>query len=88
MKLNLILLVVFLSGCQLLVPVQRKFPEAPAILLEPCAPLQKMSEDKGTLRDMLKVVIENYSTHYQCSAKTESWQEWYIKQKEVFEEVN
>ena len=88
MKLSLILLVVFLSGCQLLVPVQRKFPEAPGILLEPCPQLQKVSEDKGTLRDMLQVVIENYSTYYQCSAKTESWQEWYIKQKEVFDEVN
>lgn len=87
MKLNLILLVVFLSGCSLLVPVQRKFPQAPVILLEPCPQLQKIPEDKGTLRDMLKVVIENYSTYYQCSDKTESWQEWYINQKDIFEET-
>jgi hypothetical protein len=83
----LILLVVMLRGCHLLVPVQRKFPEAPQILLEPCPQLKKMSEDKGTLKEMLTVVVENYSSYYQCSTKTQSWQEWYIKQKEVFEEV-
>lgn len=87
MKYGLILLLVMLSGCQLLVPVQRKFPEAPQILLEPCPQLKKVSEDKGTLREMLTVVVENYSTYYQCSSKTQSWQEWYIKQKEIFEEV-
>jgi len=87
MKLNLILLVVLLSGCSLLVPVQRKFPEAPPILLEQCPQLQKVPEDKGTLKDMLKVVIENYSTYYQCSDKTENWQKWYINQKNIFEEI-
>jgi hypothetical protein len=87
MRYFLILSAIILSGCQLLTPVQRKFPEAPAVLMEPCPELKKVSEDKGTLKDMLTVVVENYSTYYQCSSKTQNWQEWYIKQKEVFEEV-
>jgi hypothetical protein len=87
MRLLVILLLLVLSGCQSLIPVQRKFPEAPQVLMEPCPQLQKMSEDSTSLKEMLGVVIENYSTYYQCSVKTQSWQEWYIRQKEVFEEV-
>ena len=87
MRYLLILSAFILVGCQSLLPVQRKFPEAPAVLMEPCPTLKMVPEDKGTLKDMLTVVVENYSTYYQCSSKTLNWQEWYIKQKEVFEEV-
>jgi hypothetical protein len=87
MRLLAILLLLVLSGCQSLIPAQRKFPEAPTVLMDPCPQLKKMPEDSTSLKDMLGVVIENYSTYYQCSNKTQSWQEWYIRQKEVFEKV-
>jgi hypothetical protein len=34
---------------------------------------------------MLKVVIQNYATYYQCAEKTQGWQDWYTEQKKVFE---
>ena len=37
---------------------------------------------------MLKVVVENYVTYYNCATKVEGWQEWYTEQKKIFESVN
>jgi hypothetical protein len=85
MKYILLALCIFLSACSTIVPVKQEFPVAPAILLERCPQLQKVDSDKGTLREMLKVVIENYSTYYQCAAKTHGWQDWYTEQKKIHE---
>ena len=78
----------FLSGCfETFVPVKPpEFPVAPQILLERCPQLNKTDPDKGTLRDMLHTVIENYSLYYQCSAKTQGWQNWYNEQRRVYKE--
>ena len=87
MKLLLIPLIITISGCSVLVPVKTEFPVAPSILLEKCPQLKEVESDKGTLREMLKVVIENYATYYQCAAKTHGWQDWYYEQKKVHDSV-
>lgn len=87
MKYLLIISVIFLSACAATVPVRQSFPVAPAILLEKCPQLQKVDSDKGTMREMLKVVIENYATYYQCAARTHGWQDWYREQKQIYEDV-
>jgi hypothetical protein len=87
MKLLLIPLIITISGCSVLVPVKNEFPVAPSILLEKCPQLKEVESDKGTLREMLKVVIENYATYYQCAAKTHGWQDWYQEQKKVHDSV-
>jgi hypothetical protein len=44
--------------------------------------------DKVPITDMLKTVVENYVTYYNCAIKVEGWQEWYTEQKKIFESVN
>jgi hypothetical protein len=46
-----------------------------------------IDDGKNSLRDMLKVVIQNYSLYYQCAEKTHGWQDWYGEQKRIFESV-
>ena len=84
MKYAIAVLALALSACSTVVPVKQEFPVAPSILMEKCPQLQKVDSDKGTLREMLKVVIENYSLYYQCAAKTHGWQDWYNEQQKIY----
>lgn len=86
-KFFLVPLLLVLTGCSTVVPVKNEFPVAPSILLEKCPQLKEVDSDKGTLREMLKVVIENYATYYQCAAKTHGWQDWYHEQKKIHDSV-
>jgi hypothetical protein len=85
MKLAIVCFALFLTACSTTVPVKQKFPEAPDVLMQQCEQLKTVAEDKGTLREFLKIVIENYSLHYQCAGKVQGWQDWYIEQKRIFE---
>jgi len=87
MKYLIMSLALFLSACSTTVPVKQKFPDAPDILMEKCQQLKTVADDKGTLKEFLKVVIENYSLHYQCAGKVQGWQDWYIEQKRIYESV-
>lgn len=73
-----------LSGCATVVPVEKDFPVAPQVLLERCPDLLKVDDGKNTLRELLKVVIQNYATYYQCAEKTHNWQDWYQEQKKIY----
>ena len=84
MKYAIAVLALALSACSTVVPVKQEFPVAPSILMEKCPQLQKVDSDKGTMREMLKVVIENYSLYYQCASKTQGWQDWYNEQKKIY----
>lgn len=85
MKYIALAFVLFLSACSTVVPVKQEFPVAPQILLERCPDLMQIDDGKNTLREMLKVVIQNYATYYQCAEKTHGWQTWYSEQKKIFE---
>ena len=80
-----LLLVLVLSGCTS-VPVARKFPEAPEVVLQKCAELKQLA-DGAKLSDVARTVAENYTTYYQCSNKSDAWIEWYNSQKQIFESV-
>lgn len=81
-------LAVLLAGCSTTpVPVRQQFPVAPAVLLERCPDLLQIDDGKNSLRDMLKVVIQNYALYYQCAEKTHGWQDWYVEQKKIYENV-
>ena len=81
MKYLLVLLL--LTGCAA-VPVTSKFPEAPAVLLDPCDDLKKL-EENTKLSDVAKTVVSNYTKYNECALKNDSWIEWYKKQKQLFE---
>lgn len=76
---------VIMSGCSTVVPVKQEFPVAPTVLLERCPDLLQIDDGKNTLREMLKVVIQNYSLYYQCAEKTHGWQDWYREQKKIYD---
>ena len=76
-----------LTGCSITaIPVTPKFPEAPATLQEKCAALKEVAED-ASLTDFTKIVVENYILYHECSRKVDGWNEWYTKQKAIFEEA-
>lgn len=81
----MLLPLILLSGCAITaVPVAPTFPEAPATLQEKCAALKEVAED-ASLTDFTKIVVENYILYHECSRKVEGWNEWYTKQKAIFE---
>jgi hypothetical protein len=69
------------------VPVVAKFPEAPSSLRTACPELKKIEGESISIVDLHKTVVENYTQYYECAAKVESWNEWYTKQKKIFDEV-
>jgi hypothetical protein len=87
MRLYLILFVALLTGCSTTVPVVAKFPEAPKSLKENCGTLKKIEGEQVSIVDLHKTVIENYTVHHECAIKVEGWNEWYKKQKEIFESI-
>lgn len=87
MKLVVVIAALLLAGCSTPVPVKQTFPVAPAILLERCPDLLQIDDGKNSLRDMLKVVIQNYALYYQCAEKTHGWQDWYVEQRKIYENV-
>ena len=87
MKKLLILPLLVLSGCVTAVPVAPKFPEAPATLQEKCTALKEVAEG-ASLTDFTKIVVENYILYHECSRKVDGWNEWYAKQKKIFEDAS
>lgn len=81
-----VLIALLLAGCSTTVPVVMKFPEAKEIMLEKCSDLKPTPED-AKLSEIAKIIGINYTSYHECSAKNDSWIEWYKKQKENYEGV-
>jgi hypothetical protein len=77
-----------ISGCSTTVPVKQKFPEVPSALMEKCEPLETIDQPSIVFSEFLKTVTKNYTKNHQCAKIVETWQDWYNKQKEIFESVN
>lgn len=87
MKTAIVLVAVLLAGC-ITVPVNQTFPEITKSLEEKCPELKQIEGEKVAITDMLKTIVENYSTYYQCSNKVDGWNDWYKTQKEIFDKAN
>lgn len=85
MKLTPLILVLFLAGCVTSVPVSQKFPDVPKALVERCESLKKVEGDRVAITEMLKVVVTNYGMYYECAAKVDGWNDWYLEQKRIYE---
>lgn len=85
MRLLILASVLFLTSCSTVVPVKQEFPVAPSILLERCPDLLVIDDGKNSMREMLKVVIQNYALYYQCAEKTHGWQDWYNQQRKIYD---
>lgn len=87
MRVLAIILALSLSACTTMVPVTAKFPAPPGTVAQtPCAPLQRLTAD-AKLSDVAKTIADNYTEYYVCAARVETWQEWYEKQKAIYESI-
>ena len=89
MKLIILGIVVLLVGCAAPTPVKRNFPDAVPALQEKCPELSVV-ENAGkdvAITDLLKTVVKNYGAYYECANKVDGWNEWYGKQRKIFESV-
>ena len=82
-----LLILLQLAGCSTTVPVARKFPEVPDVLMVPCPPLTQIKEGTTKLSEVIGVVTDNYFEYHKCSDKHDLWMEWYKAQKEIFDSV-
>lgn len=80
--------VLLLASCAAThVPVKRTFPDVPEELKQACPDLKMVPEGTTELSKTLLVVVENYGQYKECQLKVELWNDWYTKQKQIFEEV-
>ena len=86
MKYLIAAFVLCLSACTT-VPVTTDFPSAPDVLMTKCPELKTITGEKVSIVDFTRTVTENYTTYHECAARTEAWQEWYTRQKQIWEEV-
>lgn len=84
--LGTVLGVSLLSGCSTTVPVTAKFPDAPKNT-QACPKLEKLSEG-AKLSDVSTTINNNYTSYHECAVKVDTWNEWYEKQKRIFEGVS
>jgi len=82
-----LLILLLLAGCSTTVPVARKFPEVPDVLMVPCPPLSQIKEGTTKLSEVVGVVTDNYFEYHKCSDKNDLWVEWFKAQKEIFDSV-
>ncbi len=90
MRILVFSFVLFISGCSLFqkpVPIAPQWPDVPLQLKKKCEELKTIAGEKISVTDMMKVIVENYALHYQCSTKVEGWNEWYEEQKKIYETV-
>lgn len=86
MKLAIVLTAFLLGGCSVLVPVSKKFPEAPKELLELCPEkLETLGEKETSILVITKTVSKNYQTYYECRVKHSEFVDWYKDQKKNFD---
>lgn len=84
MRYLLLCLVLLLASCKS-IPERPTFPNAVPELMKKCEDLKKVEGDRVAITEMLKVVINNYTLYYECSAKVDGWQDWYNTQKKLYE---
>ena len=85
MKYIILGLALVLAACSTPVPVSQRFPDVPKALVERCESLKKIEGDRVAITEMLKVVVQNYGMYYECAAKVDGWNDWYLEQKRIYE---
>jgi hypothetical protein len=88
-KLLLIPILFLLTACSTMqLPVNQSFPLTPATLLKKCPDLNLILDPNTQLPGLLSVVIENYSLYYQCAETVNDWNQWYLENKKIFNNIN
>lgn len=87
MRIFFLLPTILLSGCLATAPVKPVFPEALKEVMIACPELYLVPEDTTKLSETLSVVTKNYGLYHKCSTKVNTWIEWYIEQKKIYNEI-
>ena len=82
-KYIILLLLGWAAGCSTTVPVAQSFPSAPNSLLGSC-PNLGLIQPTTKLSDVISVVSDNYSMYLECQTQNDSWIEWYVSQRAIF----
>lgn len=85
MKILILASVLFLSSCAL-APVKHDFPKVPNSFLEQPKEL-KIIPENSSFSVMLDAMLDNYTSYYMLAERIKSWQQWYLQQKQIFEEA-
>jgi len=96
--LGIIFCTLLISSCGLFEPKVIRVPVPPpdwppasVELMKKCEELKELKAGKEgepvRLNDLLNNLVENYTLHYKCSLKNDSWQQWYKDQKNNYEET-
>ena len=86
MRYLIVLAFLLLVGCTVPVPLAQDFPEVPKSFMAAPAPLKEVP-DNSTFSAMLDIMLDNYSLYYLLTDDIKSWQEWYVKNKEIFDKA-
>ena len=87
MRFLLVLSVLLLVGCASVVPVKPVWPALPPELSEACPDLKQTPIETTKMSQVLDVVVDNYSQYHDCQEKSNAWNDWYNKQKKIYEEI-
>jgi hypothetical protein len=85
-KLIITLMLASLVGCATKVaPVNLKWPDAPAELMEPPEDLTPLDTNQTKLSDLIDNANTNFSKYYIIKDKYEAWQNWYNTHKQIYQ---
>jgi hypothetical protein len=85
--LPIIFIATLISACSTTVPVARRFPEAPEVLMQPVPDLRAIPPDTSELSVLIDNANENYTSYRILKEKYQAWQQWYREQKDNFDSV-
>ena len=87
MKIALLALTLFLTGCSTVVPVTQKWPEPPGLQSQQSCPELEPLPQNTTLSQVAQIINRNYTQYYQCVVKLEAWQQWYQQQQLIHKDL-
>lgn len=86
-KILFLSLTLLLAGCQSVKPWP-DFPAAEESLMKPCQDLKQLPiEGTVTITQFHDSVVDNYTLRHLCANKVEGWQQWYEKQKKIYNDA-
>ena len=80
--------ILMLAGCNdTPTNVRMAFPKVPEDLMVVCPDLKTVDPNTEKLSEVLSIVVDNYSSYYECKVKIDHWIEWYNTQKSISDSV-
>jgi len=80
------LMLIVVSGCATKVaPINIKWPDAPAEIMEPADDLVPLKPEQTKLSDLIDNANTNFSKYYILRERYEAWQQWYNSHRQIYQ---